>query len=305
MADLMDMSIWGTQNIERASRFAALTLWEGTAMRRDTGRLVTASLAGAVKLRPLGVLARIVNSILGVFGLYIARSSSTSAWWAHERTPELRHSRLYVGTTYSPWLSDAEFLSAYEIVKKFTLVDRERCYELWDFAKQSVKINGAIIEVGVWRGGTGCLLAMSAPTKSVYLADTFQGVVKAGKNDIRYKGGEHADTSVQMVTRLLSLAQVDNVRLLNGIFPDETAAGLEGPISLLHVDVDTYQSAKDIVEWALPRLPVGAKIVFDDYGFYESGGITRLVNELRESLGSFDFVYNLNGHAILIRTRMP
>jgi O-methyltransferase len=75
-----------------------------------------------------------------------------------------------------------------------------------------------------------------------------------------------------------------------GIFPDETAAELEGPISLLHVDVDTYQSAKDIVEWALPRLPIGAKIVFDDYGFYESGGITRLVNEMRESLDSFDFV---------------
>jgi len=55
----------------------------------------------------------------------------------------------------------------------------------------------------------------------------------------------------------------------------------------------------------LPRLPIGAKIVFDDYGFYESGGITRLVNEMRESLDSFDFVYNLNGHAIFIRTRMP
>jgi O-methyltransferase len=256
-------------------------------------------------MKLLRVFGRIVNSILGVFGLYIARSLSPSTWWAHDRSPELRHSRLYVGATYSPWLSDKEFLSAYEIIEKFTLVDRERCYELWDFAKQSVKINGAILEVGVWRGGTGCLLAMSAPTKSVYLADTFEGVVKVGKNDTYYTGGEHADTSVEIVRRLLVSAQVNNVRLLKGIFPDETAAELEGLISLLHVDVDVYQSAKDIVNWALPRLPVGAKIVFDDYGFYESGGVTRLVNELRGSLDSFDFVYNLNGHAILIRTRMP
>jgi O-methyltransferase len=255
-------------------------------------------------MKLLRVFSRIVNSILGVFGLYIARSSSPSTWWAHDRSPELRHSRLYVGATYSPWLSDKEFLSAYEIIEKFTLVDRERCYELWDFAKQSVKINGAILEVGVWRGGTGCLLAMSAPTKSVYLADTFEGVVKVGKNDTYYTGGEHADTSVEIVRRLLASAQVNNVRLLKGIFPDETAAELEGPISLLHVDVDVYQSAKDIVNRALPRLPVGTKIVFDDYGFYESGGVTRLVNELRGSLDSFDFVYNLNGHAILIRTRM-
>jgi len=92
---------------------------------------------------------------------------------------------------------------------------------------------------------------------------------------------------------------------LKGVFPEQTAAELEGPVSLLHVDVDVYQSAKDIVEWALTRLPLGAKIVFDDYGFYESGGITRLVNELRASLHSFDFIYNLNGHGILIRTRLP
>ena len=135
-------------------------------------------------MKPLRALSRVVNSILGVFGLYIARSSSPSAWWAHERSPELRHSRLFVGTTYSLWLSDREFLSAYEIIKDFTLVDRERCYELWDLAKQSIKITGAILEVGVWRGGTGCLLAMSAPTKSVYLADTFEGVVKASKGSV-------------------------------------------------------------------------------------------------------------------------
>jgi O-methyltransferase len=176
-----------------------------------------------------------------------------------------------VTATYSPWLSDREFLRAYEIIKDFTLVERERCYELWDLAKQSIKVNGAIVEVGVWRGGTGCLLAMSAPTKSVYLADTFEGVVKASKNDTYYMGGEHADTSVQVVNRLLASARVDNVRLLEGIFPDETAAELEGPISLLHVDVDVYQSAKDIVEWALPRLRIGAKIVFEITVFMRAG----------------------------------
>ena len=199
-------------------------------------------------MKLLSALSRVVNSILGVFGLYIARSSPPSAWWAHERSPELRHSRLHVGATYSPWLSDGEFLSAYATIKDFTLVDRERCYELWDLAKQSIKINGAILEVGVWRGGTGCLLAMAAPTKLVYLSDTFEGVVKTGANDTYYRGGEHADTSQQVVSSLLSSARVDNARLLKGVFPEETAVKLEGSISLLHVDVDVYQSSKEIVE---------------------------------------------------------
>jgi O-methyltransferase len=254
-------------------------------------------------LKLLGAIAHVVNLALGVFGLHLSRSSpSVSEVWYHKQSPELLHSYLHVQATYSPWLSDKEFLCAYQIIREFTMVERERCYELWDLAKQSTKVNGAILEVGVWRGGTGCLLAMSAPVKSVYLADTFEGVVKAGKNDNHYFGGEHADTSIQVVSKLLALVQVDNVRLLKGIFPDETAGELKGPVSLLHIDVDVYQSAKDIVEWALPRLPVGGKIVFDDYGFFECEGVTRLVNEYRESLHSFDFIYNLNGHAILIRT---
>jgi len=182
---------------------------------------------GAARLKFLAIAARMANSILGVFGLYIARSSSSSNSWADERAPELRHSRVYHGGTYSPWLSDREFLSAYEIIKRFTLVDRERCYELWDLAKQSVTVDGAILEVGVWRGGSGCLLARAAPTKTVYLADTFAGVVKAGKNDTYYKGGEHADTSVQIVSGLLGSARVDNARILATVPVVWTASGEE------------------------------------------------------------------------------
>jgi O-methyltransferase len=90
--------------------------------------------------------------------------------------------------------------------------------------------------------------------------------------------------------------------LLRGIFPDETADTIRGPIALLHVDVDVYQSAKDTVDWALPRLPVGATIIFDDYGFFGCEGVTRLANQLRNDLKGFTFFYNLNGHAIFVRT---
>jgi O-methyltransferase len=46
-----------------------------------------------------------------------------------------------------------------------------------------------------------------------------------------------------------------------------------------HIDVDVYQSAKDIVTWLWPRLAIGGIIVFDDYGFPYSQGITTLVDE--------------------------
>jgi len=223
--------------------------------------------------------------------------------WSHQRSPEIVHSRLTPAATYSPWLSDTEFLSAYHTIRHSTLVDQYRCYELWSLARQSIPVDGAILEVGVWRGGTGCLLALAAPQKTVYLADTFAGVVKAGLRDTGYLGGEHADTSEELVCDLLASAGVQNTRILKGIFPADTSASISGPIALLHVDVDVYQSAKDIVDWAIPRLILpGATMLFDDYGFYGCEGVTRLVNELRSGLRHFSFLYNLNGHAIFLRT---
>ncbi|MFZ0271360.1 MAG: TylF/MycF/NovP-related O-methyltransferase [Acidobacteriaceae bacterium] len=246
-------------------------------------------------------IKRIVNGALGIVGLRLARKERPEPW-SHDKSPEMLHSHMRTAASYSPWLADRDFLAAYEKIHDFTLVDVYRCYELWSFAKDSRGIDGAILEVGVWRGGTGCLMAQAAPDKRVYLADTFEGVVSAGERDTRYVGGEHSDTSEELVRQLLADAGVGNARLLKGMFPAQTSDAVIEPVSLLHVDVDVYQSAKDTVEWALPRMPIGSRIVFDDYGFYGCEGVTRFVNQLYPNLVDFSFVHNLNGHAILIRT---
>jgi O-methyltransferase len=249
-------------------------------------------------------IAKVANGTLGVLGLRLSRRDRPEPW-SHQRSPELLHSHVKPSASYSPWLTDKEFLAAYERVRSFTLVDLYRCYELWGFARDANRPNGAILEVGVWRGGTGCLMALASPQRTVYLADTFTGVINAGEYDTRYVGGEHADTSEDVVKTLLVSAGVKNTRLLKGMFPAETAHLVTEPIALLHVDVDVYQSAKDTVGWVLPRMPAGATIVFDDYGFSGCEGVARLVNQLRTELSDFAFVHNLNGHAILIRTNDP
>jgi O-methyltransferase len=151
-------------------------------------------------------------------------------------------------------------------------------------------------------GGSGCLLAKAAEGsgKITYLADTFGGVVKAGDNDTSYVGGEHSDTTESIVQNLLSIVDAKNTKILKGIFPEETSVFIPGPISLLHIDVDVYKSAKDILSWAFPRLSQGSIVVFDDYGFDRCSGITRFVNEY-DLLSTFCFLYNLNGHAVLIK----
>jgi O-methyltransferase len=93
----------------------------------------------------------------------------------------------------------------------------------------------------------------------------------------------------------------DRVRLLQGIFPDDTADQVEtDTFRLVHIDVDVYQGAKDVFEYAWPRLSPNGVVVFDDYGCAATPGVTAFVEEQR---GRDDrlVIHNANGHALVIR----
>lgn len=246
---------------------------------------------------------RTINKIAGRFGLRVVRFPENSVYVEHDGIAYGYDS--FLNFRYAPWLLDESFTSVYAKIKNHTLVDLHRCYELYDLIKEVAGVAGDIIEIGVWRGGTAAIIGSAAkqwkPTSKVYVCDTFYGVVKAGCMDSSYKGYEHSDASAMAVKSLLKSLEMDNVEVLEGVFPDETASAVPSEnIAFCHIDVDVYQSAADIVDWVKPRMRAGAMIVFDDYGFYQCDGITRLVNDLRKDK-TWIFVYNLNGHAILIK----
>jgi O-methyltransferase len=230
---------------------------------------------------------------------------STNEVFRNPKAPELLHQKIFPRATYSPWYSDPEFSEVYMAIHKHTGLDMYRQYELWSIAKQLGAVEGCFLEVGVFRGGSGALLAHvaanSSPQRQVFLADTFTGVVKAGEKDTDYRNGMHHESSVRVVEDLLASMNLTNTTVLEGIFPEETGGRVTSDkIALLHSDVDVYQSSRDVVEWALPRLSVGGVIIFDDYGFYSCEGVTRYVNELRADENLF-FIHNLNGHAVFIK----
>ena len=216
-----------------------------------------------------------------------------------------RYSVVLPAALFSPWRVDADFRRTYDRIAPHTLVDIYRCYELWQLVGQLAPRGGHILEVGVWRGGTGCLIASRAQDINkdvqVFLCDTFEGIVKAGEHD-GYKVGELADTSKEVVEALASELGLRNVKILEGIFPEETAHLIEArEFGLCHIDVDVYQSARDAAEWVWPRLQVGGVIVFDDYGFAKSGGVARYVDSLAGKNGLIR-LHNLNGHGLIIKT---
>jgi O-methyltransferase len=226
---------------------------------------------------------------------------------AHLPTGRSAYDYVYPLANYAPWNSDPGFLSAYESIQAHTLVDIYRCWELWTLVSQTEKLGGGILEVGVWRGGTGALMAKRAQLATaqglVYLCDTFEGVVKAGSDDAFYKGGEHSDTTQRIVEGLVQSLNLNNVRILKGIFPDDTAHLVDSGarFRLCHIDVDVYSSARDVMTWVWERMVPGGMVVYDDYGFSACKGITKYVNEQASEADRL-VLHNLNGHAIVIRT---
>lgn len=222
---------------------------------------------------------------------------------------KLPHSQIVPYGTYSPWIEHSKFQKIFKIAKDYSYVDEYRMFELYQLASQASKIDGDFLEVGVWRGGSSAIiknaLKESNSENKFYIADTFKGVVKAGsREDSFYKGGEHSDTNIGYVKDLFKKIDIEEPIIMVGIFPDDFPDITIQNLAFVHTDVDAYESTKGIIEWCIPKMLKGGIIVFDDYGFYHCDGVTKYVDNLMldpEINKKFRFVYNLNGHAILIR----
>lgn len=220
------------------------------------------------------------------------------------------YERIVTTASYAPWRSDAKFLEVYGKIVSHTLVDLYRCWNLWNLIRQVSKCVARLdhfVEVGVWRGGTGVLMAQAmagyGPERTIYLCDTFQGVIKAGDSDAYYHGGEHSDTSVDIVTALAAALGLSPSRyqICVGRFPEDLPEPLKyGRFGFVHVDVDTYQSAKDCFDEIWPRMASSGIIVFDDYGFINTTGVAKLVDEIA-SLPDGLWMYNLSGQAVFLK----
>lgn len=188
------------------------------------------------------------------------------------------------------------------------MVDLYRLYELSNLAREAADLDGDYLEVGTWRGGSSAIVQQARISKEhngkFYVADTFKGVVKANPAaDTIYKGGEHSDAKLEHLDLLYRELKLEKPEILVGIFPDDFININIGKLAFVHIDVDTYESAKSVFYWCLPRFISGSIIVFDDFGFHGCDGVTLLVKELSTKSNlcdKFYTIYNLNGHAILI-----
>jgi O-methyltransferase len=160
----------------------------------------------------------------------------------------------------------------------FTMVPLRRLHNLQQLASRAVAdgIDGAFVECGTWKGGSGALLAREAakadPVRTTWFCDSYQGMPRPGRIDgwfaQLWTGHVQATPDdVRAAVTALGCA-LDHVRIEPGWF-EETLAHLDtGPISLLHVDCDWFDSVTTCVECLYDRVVPGGFVVFDDYGYW-------------------------------------
>lgn len=208
-----------------------------------------------------------------------------------------------------PYWRDPFFLAAAEAVQGYSLMaghqflcdPNAHLFMLWTLVGEAAR-GGDLIEVGCWRGGSGCVIASRARYRhsdaTVYLCDTFEGIVDADPAREGYRNGEFADTSIDCVRGLADRMDLTNVEIIAGRFPDKMPYASAKTISFAHIDCDSGASAQASFEWIWPRVIPGGIVIFDDYGDARSGGLTEYVNSIS---GYFWFIPSPMHQAIFIR----
>lgn len=176
-----------------------------------------------------------------------------------------------------PWNTDRDFLPLMNMIQPRTLVDRERCYVLYQACLHVRGLAGDAAEIGVYKGGTARLLATMLSGRKVDLFDTFSGMPSVDPAKDLHREGDFSSTSLEDVKVFLN--GCSNVRLFPGIFPGTAEPVRTSSYALVHVDVDIYRSVLDGCSFFYPRLIKGGVMIFDDYGFLTCPGALQAVDE--------------------------
>jgi O-methyltransferase len=199
-------------------------------------------------------------------------------------------------------MSDTSFLMIWDKIYHNMMIDITRAYMLYQFLLDVRRLEGDVAEVGVWRGGTGQLMAAVLSHKKTYLFDTFEGLPAISPDfDKNYHSeGEYSDTIYEDVKSLFS--QQDYVKVVKGVFPHSVENDNTYPkqYCFVHVDVDLYQSAKDCCEYFYRLLVPGGVMIFDDYGFGTCPGVRQAVDEFFK--GRHGHFYVPTGQYVVIKT---
>ena len=192
-----------------------------------------------------------------------------------------------------------------EIIKlsdKYSMTGSLRMWALLQAVKKVIKnkIEGDIVECGVWKGGNLILCQKYLNLQNVNIKihgfDNFEGMVKPKEIDTDYRNvpasemhslfkkdknkNSWAYCSLEDVNKnIIETVPKHNIKLIKGIVEKTLLEpkNLPDKISILRLDTDFYESTKIELEILYPKLVSGGFLIIDDYGHFK--GCRKAVDE--------------------------
>jgi O-methyltransferase len=186
----------------------------------------------------------------------------------------------------------------------YTMTSPARMASLVESVKFIVKnkIEGDIVECGVWRGGSmmiiaSTLLALGDTSRSLFLYDTYTGMSEPTELDVDYAGsaatkllanttkgeGVWCEASIQDVRKnvLYTGYPPEKIHFIEGKVEETIPQIAPSKIALLRLDTDWYESTKHELTHLYPLLIAGGILIIDDYGHWQ--GARKAVDEYFEN----------------------
>ena len=202
----------------------------------------------------------------------------------------------------NPWNleTDPAYADTIRAVSEFTMTRPTKIAALVDAVRyvSRAKIPGAIVECGVWRGGSmmaaARLLMELGDIRDIYLFDTFAGMTPPTVADVDERGvpAEHEFRASQRdghnVWCYASLEDVQRNLYSTG-YPRERIHFVKGDVlatlphpdihdlAILRLDTDWYESTMHELKELYPKLSAGGVLIIDDYGYWK--GCRQAVDE--------------------------
>jgi hypothetical protein len=142
---------------------------------------------------------------------------------------------------------------------------------------KTVGLEGMVVECGVAVAGSLSLfthmLRRSNDSRRIIAVDSFEGFPAGSVHDSpnfspdkksHYRLFTERFAYENLMRSGLSKFEADSVEFFKGWIP-EVLLRFEGPISILHVDVDLYEPYRDSLAILWPRVQEGGVVLFDEY----------------------------------------
>jgi O-methyltransferase len=184
----------------------------------------------------------------------------------------------------------SEWLAVIDAVWHKTLTTPERVAALCSATEYATArgIEGAIVECGVWKGGSMMAVALTLKRlgidRELYLYDTYGGMSRPSERDRDRTGrrilddwpyedeisGVGAISLDEVKTNLSSTGYPERLlHFIPGLVEQTIPGQAPSQIAILRLDTDWYESTKHELEHLYPRLAPGGIMIIDDYGEFE------------------------------------